>query len=199
MGSIASQITSLTIVYSTAYSDADQRKHQSSASLAFVRGIYRGPVNFPHKWPVTRKMFPFDEVIMREPYNGVGTRYFSNMPWYYTMVDTLFILLVPIWWLTNLEVIIGRQCIIVYYGYITLQYKTALHTTGPHSHIGTIFPRFFIHKITPHIFTPQASYGGVLSVVLCRKMIVIYRQCTIFWVCIFMDISQPNITPSDLH
>ena len=64
MGAIASQITSLTIVYSTIYSDADQRKHQSSASLAFVRGIHRGPVNSPHKWPVTRKMFPFDDVIM---------------------------------------------------------------------------------------------------------------------------------------
>ena len=36
MGTMASQITSLTIVYSTVYSDADQRKHQSSASLAFV-------------------------------------------------------------------------------------------------------------------------------------------------------------------
>ena len=36
MGAIASQITSLTIVYLTVYSDADQRKHQSSASLAFV-------------------------------------------------------------------------------------------------------------------------------------------------------------------
>ena len=64
MGAIASQITSLTIVYSIVYSDADQRKHQSSASLAFVRGIHRGPVNFPHKWPVTRKMFSFDDVIM---------------------------------------------------------------------------------------------------------------------------------------
>ena len=64
MDAIASQITSLTIVYSTVYSDADQSKHQSSASLAFVRGIHRGPVNSPHKWPVTRKMFPFDEVIM---------------------------------------------------------------------------------------------------------------------------------------
>ena len=61
---IAFQIYSLTIFYSTVYSDADQRKHQSSASLAFVRGIHRGPVNFPHKWPVTRKMFPFDDVIM---------------------------------------------------------------------------------------------------------------------------------------
>ena len=64
MGAIASQITSLTIVYSTVYSDADQSKHQSSASLAFVRGIHRGPVNSPHKWPVPRKMCPFDDVIV---------------------------------------------------------------------------------------------------------------------------------------
>ena len=61
--SLHPQITSLTIAYSTVYSDADQRKHQSSASLAFVRWIHRGPVNSPHKWPVTRKMFPFDDVI----------------------------------------------------------------------------------------------------------------------------------------
>ena len=64
MGAVASQITSLTIVYSTVYSDADQTNHQRSASLTFVRGIHRWPVNSPHKWPVTRKMFPFDDVIM---------------------------------------------------------------------------------------------------------------------------------------
>ena len=64
MDAIASQITSLAIVYSTVYSDADQSKHQSSSSLAFVRGIHRRPVNSPHKGPVTRKMFPFDDVIM---------------------------------------------------------------------------------------------------------------------------------------
>ena len=63
MGAIASQITSITIVYLTVYSDAGQRK-QSSASLAFLRGIHLGPVNSPHKWPVTRKMFPFHDVIM---------------------------------------------------------------------------------------------------------------------------------------
>ena len=40
------------------------KKNQSSASLAFVWGIHRGPVNSPHKWPVTRKMCPFDDVIM---------------------------------------------------------------------------------------------------------------------------------------
>ena len=64
MGAMASEITSLTIVYSTVYSSADQRNHQRSASLAFVRGIHRWPVNSPHKWPVRRKMFPFDDVIM---------------------------------------------------------------------------------------------------------------------------------------
>ena len=61
---MTSQNTSLTVVYSTVYSGTDERKHQSSASLAFVRGIHRWPVNSPHKWPVSRKMFPFDDVIM---------------------------------------------------------------------------------------------------------------------------------------
>ena len=64
LSAMASQITSLTIVHSSVYSGADQRKHQSSASLAFVWGIHRGPVNSPHKGPVTRNMFPFDDVIM---------------------------------------------------------------------------------------------------------------------------------------
>ena len=67
----ASQITSLTIVYSTVYSGPDQTKHQSSASLAFVRGIHRGPVNSPHKWPVTWKMFSFDDVIMNKVHSPV--------------------------------------------------------------------------------------------------------------------------------
>ena len=64
MGTMGSQITSLTIVYSIVYSGSDQWKHQSSASLAFVRGIHRWPVNSPHKGPVTRKMFPCDDVII---------------------------------------------------------------------------------------------------------------------------------------
>ena len=64
MGMIASQITSLTVVYSAVYSDADHRKHQSSTSLAFVLGIHRGLVNSQHKGPVTWKIFPFDDVIM---------------------------------------------------------------------------------------------------------------------------------------
>ena len=59
MSAVASQITSLMIAYSTVDSDADQRKHQSSASLAFVQGIHRG-----HKWPVMQKMFWSDDVIL---------------------------------------------------------------------------------------------------------------------------------------
>ena len=65
ISAMASQITSLMIVYSTVYSGADQRKRQNSASLVFVRGRHRWPVVSPHKGPVTRKMFPFDDVIMR--------------------------------------------------------------------------------------------------------------------------------------
>ena len=65
MGAMASQITSLMIVYSTVYSCADQRKHQSSASLAFVRGIHRWPVNSLHRGPVTLKMLRFDDVSMK--------------------------------------------------------------------------------------------------------------------------------------
>ena len=64
MGAMVAKITSFTIVCTTVYSDADQWEHQISASLAFVRGIHRGPVNSPHKRSVTRKVFPFDDVIM---------------------------------------------------------------------------------------------------------------------------------------
>ena len=68
MSLMASQITSLTIVYSTVYSGADQIKIQSSASLAFVRGLHPGPVNSPHKRPVTREMLPVDDIIMESQY-----------------------------------------------------------------------------------------------------------------------------------
>ena len=77
---MASQITTLRIVYWTVYSRADQRKHQSSASLAFVWGTHRWPVNSPHKGPVTRKMFPLDDVIMRRI---VTTRYEECIQYFY--------------------------------------------------------------------------------------------------------------------
>ena len=64
MSTVTSQITSVSTVYSNVYSGTDQNKHQSSASLAFAWGIYWWSVNCPHKWPVTRKMFPFDDIML---------------------------------------------------------------------------------------------------------------------------------------
>ena len=65
MSVMTSQITTVSIVCSTVFSGADQRKYQSSTSLAFVMGIHRWPVDSPHKGPVTRKMFPFDDISMK--------------------------------------------------------------------------------------------------------------------------------------
>ena len=64
MDAMESQITGVTVVCSTVCSGANQRKHQSPALSAFVRGIHRLPLDFPYKGPVMRKMFPFDEVVM---------------------------------------------------------------------------------------------------------------------------------------
>ena len=66
MSAMASQITGFSVVCSTVGLGVDQRKYQSSVSLAFVRGIHQWPVNSPQKRPVTWKIFPFDEVIMGE-------------------------------------------------------------------------------------------------------------------------------------
>ena len=64
MSAMASQITRVSIVCPIIYSGTGQRNHQSSASLPFVRGIHRSPVDPPHKGTGTRKMFSFDNVIM---------------------------------------------------------------------------------------------------------------------------------------
>ena len=59
-------ITNSTIVYSTTYSGADKRKQQSSTSLTLL-------AEFPAQRPVTRKMFPFDEGIIRSPWSVINT------------------------------------------------------------------------------------------------------------------------------
>ena len=86
MSAMASQINSLTTAYSTVSSCADQKNYQSSAPLAFVRGIHRWTVNSPHKGPVTRNMFPFDDVIMHTPkspqlYSWSTDHYHWYIPW----------------------------------------------------------------------------------------------------------------------
>ena len=64
MSAMASQITGIATVCSTVCSGADQRKHQSSASLAFVRGNPPVTSGFPHIGPVTWKMLPSDDIIL---------------------------------------------------------------------------------------------------------------------------------------
>ena len=87
MSGMASKITGVSIVYSAVCSSADQIKHQSSASLAFVRGIHRWPVNSPHKRPMTRKHLMTSSCIKvlrrysRRPLNAVLRRAVSNGRW----------------------------------------------------------------------------------------------------------------------
>ena len=95
MSTMASQITSFTIVHSTVYSGEDQRKHQSSASLAFVRGIHRWPVNSPHKGPVTRKMFSFDDVIM------IGLTFGDPFPVLHMFISEAALPKIYIWYLLS--------------------------------------------------------------------------------------------------
>ena len=89
---MASQFNSITVVYSTVYSDADQWKHQNAASLAFMRGIHRWPVNSPHKGPVTRKMFRLmtsswtlghlhEQCSLQRNICLLGYRWFRTMRW----------------------------------------------------------------------------------------------------------------------
>ena len=88
MSVVASRITGVSIVYSNVCSGADQRKHQSSASLASVREIHRWPVKPPHKGPVTRKKFSFDDVIMLIGSNkGLSPVWHQGFTWIST--DTL--------------------------------------------------------------------------------------------------------------
>ena len=63
MSTMVSKITSVSIVCTTVCSGADQIKHKSSASMAFVSGIHRWPVTSLHKGPVMQKMFPFDDIM----------------------------------------------------------------------------------------------------------------------------------------
>ena len=105
MSTMASHISSLAIVYSIVYSDADQRKHLSSASLAIVRGIYRWPVNSPHKGPVKRKMFLLDYVIICFLPGFFSRRYFwltfSDQVVSFKMADEILRNIVLLWVLTQ--------------------------------------------------------------------------------------------------
>ena len=78
---MASRITSLSIVCQIICSGAYQRKYQGSASLAFLRGIHRWPMDSPHKRPVTREMCPFDDVIM-----NYFSMHYVSYAWYHNKI-----------------------------------------------------------------------------------------------------------------
>ena len=89
MTTIASQITSLTVVYSTVYSDADQRKHQSSASLAFVWGIHRDQLRgkcfhlMTSSWRISNVEIFFPLIVLpckhfTKQWSGTGSRWISK-------------------------------------------------------------------------------------------------------------------------
>ena len=101
------QITSLTIDYSNVYSDADKIIHQSSTSLAFVWGIHRGPVDFPHKWSVTRKMFPCDDV-MHIRFHGLRRSHYQTGEAISTFMRE-----------TNFVINISLKCLTVWFYWVT--------------------------------------------------------------------------------
>ena len=105
MGAIASQITSLTIVYSTINSGTDQRKLQSSSCLAFVRGVHRWPVNSPHKWIATPKMFPFDDVTMLRSSPNYRWLGFCRILFFgYSVANFVYTFPMPPFWFSWLQV-----------------------------------------------------------------------------------------------
>ena len=153
MGAMASQITSLSIVYSTIYSAADQRKHQSSASLAFVRGIHRWPVNSPHKWPITRKMFPFDDVVMMRNRSIL----WMLMPWFFCFTKSSEAMV-----LTKLDkqALVFHECIIA----VLRNDGKCKHSFMMMSSNGNIFRitgplcgEFTGHRLIPHTKASEAE------------------------------------------
>ena len=128
---MASQITSVSIVCWTVCSGTDQRKHQSSASLAFVGGIHRWPVNSLHKGPITWKLFPFDDVIMLMALCEVNPLVISELPLQRAsnaenLFDTLLLSWISCW--TNNQV----------HGYWLVILDT-MTLTWPHCNISVIF------------------------------------------------------------
>ena len=97
MSAMASQITVILIVCSIVCSGTDQRKHQSAASLAFVRGIHRWPVESPHKGPITREMFPFNNVIVYLYFEREWWRKEESAPWFTAFIQWSSMIL-RVWW-----------------------------------------------------------------------------------------------------
>ena len=143
MSAMASQITSITIVYSIAYSGAHQRKHRRSASLAFMTGIHRWPVNSPHKRPVTRKMVPFDDVVMRRDTAVMGLRSLKWFVWNTGMDNLLHVITCP--------------CPDFITGWVNLHYRKVSNISGTKS------PNLIVSRLVFQLYLPNPIKPGVRS------------------------------------
>ena len=126
MSAIA-KITGFSIFYSAVCSGEDQRKHQSPASVAFVKGIHWSPTDSPHKGPVTREMFPFDDVIIQNSCICYGTYCIPRIKNAHTLNRT--------------NILKAWTC--------CFHDNTRTHTLKSSNHIGVFFPKhfFFSEKI----------------------------------------------------
>ena len=162
MGAIASQITSLTIVYSTIYSDADKRKHQSSASLAFVWGIHRGLVNSPHKWPVTRKMFPFDDVITDT--TELILEYRVHISWNFLHMTNLVHKQRCYTLLSKLVYVYASRCVALFHFSIRCGYRSDVFLWGLYWAFQVESCRPFTHNLSDFII----GTGAILRLGMCQ-------------------------------
>ena len=113
---VASQITGVSVAYSTVCSGVDQRNHRRSASRAFMRGIHRSSVNSPPKGPVARRMFQSDIVTM------VVSHFVSFQV---VICQTLLSLPIAQFWMRYVSVL-GALCLFIWFFYIQNQPKYPL-------------------------------------------------------------------------
>ena len=100
MSMMASQITGVSIVCFAVCSGTDQRKHQSSMSLVFVRGIHQSLVDSPHKGPVMQKMFPSAAVVvMLHVIIWFTVLHYNSTDWSSRAADRLCCVMLPRFWL----------------------------------------------------------------------------------------------------
>ena len=126
----ASQINGLAFICSNVCLGGDQRKRQSSASLAFVR-IHRWPVNSQHKEPVTRKKFPFHDVIMKHKYDMFYKKMQHYNDWFVCFGNRI-IRIVIVWYNTNhMDLSTLRDVICPWIGYLNKKCSIILWTSQP--------------------------------------------------------------------
>ena len=189
MSVIAFQNTGISIAYSAVCSGADQ----SSASQAFVSGIHRWPVNSPHKGPVTRKMVPFEDVIMYTLITTDSTGrchgaicHYSQWPWSFLNGTTMFVLQYKHWFRVDIKMLPLRRHRTHYDGIVMK--LTALFSdqemvmlyevTTAHVHDRSFIPALYLR---PYNYLKAAT--PVLIIFLEKNIRVVHHDCSLCNLC----------------